>query len=103
MRLQTTAAEMATTAPTEISMPAVAMTKVMPRARITNEQLRFKISIRRPYSLPSSVSCMVKNPSTNRALKVSSTKSATTGKNSELSLKAFSFSFMPTHLLQWHA
>ena len=46
--VQTTAAEIATTAPTEISMPLVAMTNVMPRARMISEQERFRISMRRP-------------------------------------------------------
>ena len=55
IRVQTTAAEIATTAPTEISMPLVAITRVMPRERITKELERVRISIILPNSLPSSV------------------------------------------------
>ena len=87
-------------------MPAVAITKVMPKARMTREQLRFKISIILPYSLPSSVREMVRKPSTKIALKASSTARATTGRKSELSLKARSLSFtelMRKHLLQSRA
>jgi len=48
MRVAATAAEMATTAPTEMSMPWVAITSVSPMAMIIRGDARFRMSTRLP-------------------------------------------------------
>ncbi len=48
-----TAAAMATTAPTEMSMPRVAITMVMPSDTSTSGAARLRMSIRLPYRWPS--------------------------------------------------
>ena len=48
-----TAAAIATTAPTEMSMPRVAITSVMPSETSTSGAARLRMSIRLPYRWPS--------------------------------------------------
>jgi hypothetical protein len=73
-----TAALMATTAPTEMSMPRVAITSVMPSATIASGAARFRMSITLPYKWPSR-QCSCQKPGLKLALTASISTSVTSG------------------------
>src|SRR5690349_23116213 len=81
MRVQATAAEMAAMAPTERSMPRVAITRVMPRATSSTGALLRTMSMRLPYRWPSCIR-MSRNPGFATTLTTSSTSRARTGHTS---------------------
>ncbi len=75
-----TVPEMATTAPTEISMPRVAITRVMPSAVNIKGAARLTISIRLPYRWPSFHSSR-KNPGIMKKSTASSSANAASGRS----------------------
>ena len=69
---------MATTAPTEMSMPRVAITSVMPSATTISGAARLRMSTRLPYRCPSRHS-RCRKPGLKAALATSSSASVTSG------------------------
>src|SRR5471032_2505069 len=80
MSIAATVPLIATTAPTEMSMPRVAITSVMPRAASTSGAARLAMSIKLPYRWPSLISRWKKPGTSNRSTSSSKT-SAASGRN----------------------
>ncbi len=81
MMVRATAPETAITAPTDRSIPRVAMTIVMPSATSINGALLRRMSIRAPYSSPSCI-VILRNVGRATALTVTSATRAAAGQNS---------------------
>ncbi len=72
---------MATTAPTEMSIPRVAITSVMPSAASISGAARLTMSITLPYKWPS-LTCSWKKPGTSNRSTSNNSTSAASGRNS---------------------